>query len=147
MSEPNSTPQSSQPAAARPPVKKRVWVGVQLLLAVLVAVAAIVFLLWPETHTREGAESASQEAEIVKLAGQHRLTIVPGTPLEQKVKIADVSRQRTSAPLLKVTGSVVARVRPQRRKSLRLRADGTLILPIWPALCRLAEGPQQRPLQ
>ncbi len=112
MSEPNSTPQSSRPAPARPPVAKRVWASLQLVLAVLIAVAAIVFLLWPETPAGEGAQSASQDAEIVKLAGQHRLTIVPGTPLEQKVKVADVNRQRTSAPLLKVTGSVVARLAP-----------------------------------
>ncbi len=116
MSEPNITPHSTPPAAptaiARPPIAKHVWAGVQLVLAVLVAVAAIVFLLWPESHTGDGAETASQEAEIVKLAGQHRLTIVPGTPLEQKLKIADVNRQKTSAPLLKVTGSVVARSAP-----------------------------------
>jgi hypothetical protein len=127
MSEPNSTPPVTSSAAStavsRLPARTRVWHAVQLPLAVLIAVAALVWLLWPERRGEDESVAAAKEVEIVKLAGQHRLTIVPGTPLEQKLKIADVNRQSTSAPLLKVTGSVVARLAPS--------ADGKGDTPIF----------------
>jgi hypothetical protein len=118
MSEPRSNPSAPRPervypaADAPPPVGKRIWSAVQLAVAVLVAVAVLALLLWPEARTAEVPAAAPEEVEIVKLARQHRLTIVPGTPLEQKLKVAEVNRRQTSAPLLKVTGSVVARLAP-----------------------------------
>jgi multidrug efflux pump subunit AcrA (membrane-fusion protein) len=81
-------------------------------LAVLIAVAALAWLLWPEHRGEDESAAVPKEVEIVKLTQRHRLTIVPGTPLEQKLKIAEVNQQKTSAPLLKVTGSVVARLAP-----------------------------------
>jgi hypothetical protein len=120
------------PAVPKPPLRSRIWNVVQLPLAVLIAVAAVAYLLWPERPVEEGGTTATEDAEIVKLVGQHRLTIVPGTPLEQKLKVADVNRQKTSAPLLKVTGSVVARLAPATLPSLSLpKGEGRFIEGRW----------------
>ena len=79
---------------------------IQLLLAVFIALAAVVYLVWPEGHSDESSP-LPPEAEIVKLVKPHLLTIVPGTPLEKKLQVAEVDKQTTTAPLLKVTGAVV----------------------------------------
>ena len=54
----------------------------------------------------------------MKLVGQHQLSIQPGTPLEKKLAVAPVDREQTSAPMLKVTGSIVARLPPGKEKEL-----------------------------
>ncbi len=59
-----------------------------------------------------------EETEVVKLVGQHQLWIRGGTPLEKKLVAAPVDRERTSAPVLKVTGSIVARLPPGKEKEL-----------------------------
>jgi hypothetical protein len=132
MSEPNSTPPVSSPAAPtaapRPTARARYWHAVQLPLAVLIAVAALAWLLWPEGRGEDESATAAKEVEIVKLTGRHRLTIVPGTPLEQKLKIVEVGRQKTSAPLLKVTGSVVARLAPPAAVAMESRLQPELPL-------------------
>ncbi len=65
MSESNSTPPASKPveptAAARLRARTRVWNVLQLPLAVLVAVAALTWLLWPE---RRGEESAAAPKKL-----------------------------------------------------------------------------------
>ena len=48
----------------------------------------------------------------------HELSILSGTPLEKKLTIAPVDREQTSAPMLKVTGSIVARLPPGKEKDL-----------------------------
>jgi hypothetical protein len=115
MSEPNTspmTPPSAPPATVKPSAKSRFFSALQLPIALAVAIAAVAYLLWPEGHKEDESNPGPVETEVVKLVGQHRLTISPGTPLEKKLEVAEVRTQKTSAPLLKVTGSVVARLAP-----------------------------------
>jgi DNA-binding protein H-NS len=83
---------------------------VQLLLAVLVTAAALAFLLWPPGEGSTETEAPSPAAEAVTPAGPHRLSVRPGTPLEKKLAVSAVNRRTSTTPLLKVVGSVVARL-------------------------------------
>ena len=48
----------------------------------------------------------------MKLVGPHLLSIQAGTPLQNKLALAQVACEMTSAPVLKVTGAIVARLPP-----------------------------------
>ena len=72
--------------------------------------------MWPEAQTPDDTGQTAPDVEIVKLIGQHRLAIEPGTPLEKKLASAVVEQQETHAPKLKVTGAVVARMPPGKEK-------------------------------
>jgi len=90
----------------------------QFTLAVVITIGTLAYLLWPASRNPEDTTSSVAEVEIVKLIGQHQLSIQSGTPLEKKLTIVAVVREQTSAPMLKVTGSIVARLPPGKEKEL-----------------------------
>ncbi|MGD0899165.1 MAG: efflux RND transporter periplasmic adaptor subunit [Thermoguttaceae bacterium] len=91
----------------------------QFTAAIVITAGVLACLLfWPAGHGSEGATPSVQEVEIVKLIGRHQLSIAPGTPLEKKLAVAAVEREKTSAPMLKVTGSIVARLPPGKENEL-----------------------------
>src|SRR5215470_17665152 len=49
-------------------------------------------------------------AVVVRLVGPRLIAVTPETPLAKKLVIAAASKQQTPAPVLRVTGSVVARL-------------------------------------
>jgi membrane fusion protein, heavy metal efflux system len=49
-------------------------------------------------------------ANVVQLVGPRLIAVTPGSSLDKKLVIAGASKQKTPAPLLSVTGSVVARL-------------------------------------
>ena len=120
MSTPSpNTPAPAKPAAGRgsPPTwQARLSSAAQFTLAIVITAGVLAYLLWPANHNSEEAAPAAQEVEIVKLIGQHQLSIDPGTPLEKKLAVVAVQREATSAPMLKVTGSIVARLPPGKAK-------------------------------
>jgi hypothetical protein len=110
--------QNAAPSTEHPPEKSAttrsrpgwLWPAVQFVAALVVAGAALVFLIWSPGHVPLPSAETSEDAQAVKLLGPHLLSIQAGTPLENKLAIAQVAREMTSAPLLKVTGSIVARL-------------------------------------
>jgi hypothetical protein len=91
-----------------------VWSASQLTLALLLTGGALAFLLWSpfgRDPAKEPAAEPSPGPEAVRLAGDV-LHIRPDTPLAQKLETAQVQTERISAPLLTITGSVVAHLRP-----------------------------------
>jgi hypothetical protein len=81
-------------------------------LATLAAGAALV-LLW--SSFRGSAVSApkpepTRNAEVVRLTGPRLIAVTPDCPLDKKLEIAAASKQKTPAPVLSVTGSIVARL-------------------------------------
>jgi hypothetical protein len=117
------TPPTSpaRPAARRgsPPTwLARFLSAVQFTLAIVITLGVLAYLLWPASRTSDDAPSNVEQVEIVKLVGPHQLSIQPDTPLEKKLVVAPVDREQTSAPMLKVTGSIVARLPPGKEKDL-----------------------------
>jgi membrane fusion protein, heavy metal efflux system len=123
MNEPTPTSPKASPAGKPPaqPAGKsfslaRLMSLLQFPLSILVAVGVLAYLLWPEGPKADEPADAAPAAEIVKLVGQHRLSITAGTALEKKLAVVAVVQQETSAPKLKVVGAVVARVPSEKHQ-------------------------------
>jgi multidrug efflux pump subunit AcrA (membrane-fusion protein) len=81
------------------------------LLAILGAVAVLVFLLWPASKSpKQVLAETGKGVEAVKLVGPCLVRVTPGTPLEEKLALVLATSQSVSAPLVKVTGAIVARL-------------------------------------
>jgi len=52
----------------------------------------------------------TRNADVVQLVSPRLIAVTPGSALDKKLVIARVSKQQTPAPLLSVTGSIVARL-------------------------------------
>ena len=91
-------------------IRLRRWWAIALVLVVLgVGVAVSVRRPAPE---KVSAPSSDAATEMVRVAGPHLVAVQPGTPLANKLDVRTVAAERTSAPLLTVTGSIVARLAP-----------------------------------
>jgi membrane fusion protein, heavy metal efflux system len=94
------------------------WLGprVQLVIAVSLALAVLAWLMWGEAfqepHTAATAES-KPDTQPVRLVGPGLIAVQAGTPLENKLQVVPVAEETlTGVPVLTVTGSVVASLRP-----------------------------------
>src|SRR5438128_4887848 len=79
----------------------------------MLAVGALLVLLWfsfQGTATPAPKAEPPRTAEVVRLVGPRLIAVTPETPLEKKLVIAAASKQQTPAPVLRVTGSIVARL-------------------------------------
>src|SRR5205823_4513943 len=111
------TPGPPPPAPpARRSVWSRVWSGGQFVVALGLTLAALAYLLThpgskPEVAT-DGRQAAADEA--VRLAGPGLIRVAPDTPLGRKLSegASAVRPTRITAPVLTVTGTVVASLRP-----------------------------------
>ena len=115
-------PQSEKQRAARP---GQSWLGpaLQLTLAILATAAALVFLLWPPSNPSNPPVLETPNSEEAATAiGPYLLKVKAGTPLEAKLAVAPVSREKISAPMVKVTGAIVARL-PAGSRSAEGRWD------------------------
>ena len=71
----------------------------------------LVLLLWPPSKApREALAQTGKGVEDVKLIGPCLVKVTSGTPLEQKLAVAQAASQLVSAPIVKVTGAIVARL-------------------------------------
>lgn len=115
-----SAPDPPPPAA--PTSRKAAWrsrfaafwsVG-QFLIALALTLAALAYLLLtPASKSDSSANERSiTPAEPVRLVGPYLIRIEPGTPLASKLHVTDVPPTRIAAPVLSVTGTVVASLRP-----------------------------------
>ncbi len=129
----------AKPAASRP-AGSRLLSALQLPLAILITVAVLAYLLWPEGRVAEKSENTAPEVEIVKLIGQHCLAITAGTPLEKKLQVTPVVQQETKAPKLKVVGAVVARVPPPPVPKGEGKESPAPLNPLRKAEVTVAEG-------
>ena len=91
------------------------WPTVQLIVALLLTSGALAYLLWSPHRgpalPNPGAEN-SRQVDAVRSLGPGLIQIAPDTPLGKKLEVAEVAAEQLSAPLLTVTGSVVAELRP-----------------------------------
>jgi hypothetical protein len=115
MTTPSTPDHEPRPSAASPVAPRWrgdwFWPTAQWLLAILGAVAVLTFLLWPAARAgKPTAAEAGKGEEPVKLIGPCLVKVTPGTPLEQKLAVAPAVSQAVSAPIVKVTGAIVARL-------------------------------------
>ena len=107
---PEQTPRGGEPVASR-------WRGdwfwptAQWLLAILGALAVLALLLWPASRaTKQVQTETGKGVEDVKLVGPCLVKVAPDTPLAKKLVVALAASQAVSAPIVKVTGAIVARL-------------------------------------
>src|SRR5437016_2897220 len=86
--------------------------GAQLLLALALTVAALVWLLRPQPIPAEASDEDRRPPEVVQIAGPRLVRIQTGSKLEKKLQIVAVESADVNTPVLTVTGTVVASLRP-----------------------------------
>ena len=106
-------------AAAAPsslaPAASRRWARLQFWVTFAVAAAVLACLLWPRGHGSPGpAVSASAEQSPVRLNGAGHIEIAAGSPLHDKLQVADLRATALTAPVLTVTGTVIASLQQGR---------------------------------
>ncbi len=107
---PPSGPAPKGPPRRRP-LRFALGQSLSLVIALGAAGAALAALLWlPLSHRQEEASRAEQGEDIVHLDKQRRIVIKPGGPLGTKLAVATAQSENIVAPLLVVTGSVVAKL-------------------------------------
>jgi len=87
-----------------------------MLLASAAALLIIAMLVRP-THPREHVESPAIQrpgapGDYVQVTGPRQILVKPGTPRRKSLGVVTVTKETVAYPLLTVTGSVVARIRP-----------------------------------
>lgn len=113
----NSTEHS--PAANSPPAQSRrpwakIWAAAQFYVAVaLTAGFAAYLFLFPHGLSRSAAEPPRPKpVEVVQAVGRRTIQIHKGSGLDEKLELTSVHEARISSPLLTVTGTVAASLRP-----------------------------------
>lgn len=94
------------------------WSFLQLILSLSLTVAVLVWLLRAPAPTSP-VETAPETgaADVVRAAGPRSIRIEAGSALEKKLHVATVQKVRLTAPVLTVTGTVAASLRPGSGKS------------------------------
>jgi len=109
------TPPSLAAVPAEPPRVRRV-ARIQFGLCLAVTVAVLVYLLWTPGGPRPGAgaEPAAPGEAAVGLTPSGTIRLQPDAPLAKKLQVTSVKTERLAAPVLTVTGTVVASLRPAK---------------------------------
>jgi hypothetical protein len=109
-----ATRPAETPAGQKGPSRwSKIWSASQLILALLLTASVLVYLmLTPAVPPPSAEQRRPPQAEIVEVVGPGRIRIRPGTPLEEKLQILTVETTRIDSPVLSVTGTVVASLRP-----------------------------------
>jgi hypothetical protein len=115
---PNRPPPRPDPA---PPAGRRawgkVWSAAQLLASLAVAGGVLAYLLLTPASPPAGPGDADKSPpEVVRPAGPHLIRIEPGSKLEGKLQITPVLSRRITSPVMTVSGTVAASLRPGKGK-------------------------------
>ncbi len=120
LSPPKPKSPPAPPAALLPsaPPPSRLWDRVQFLLCLALTGGLLAYLLWTPAVPQRAAEDEphSSPQEAVRLAGPSRIFIHPECPLCRKLHVTTVQPSQIAAPVLTVTGTVTASLRPGNGK-------------------------------
>lgn len=78
-------------------------------LAIAGLITVVIWRFWPLAGNTPKLSETKTEA--VSLAGPGLIAVQPGSPLENKLELTTVQKERITTPLLSVTGGVMARLR------------------------------------
>jgi hypothetical protein len=86
----------------------------QLVLALALAAGVFAFILWSgmRAPSADDNQRPTPTEEVVQLAGPQTIRVRSGTPLDRKLQIGSVTSAMLSAPVLPVTGTTLASLRP-----------------------------------
>lgn len=92
----------------------RVWTWTQFVVCLAVTVGVLVYLLrTPQAAAPVALDSLRAGTEgAVRVAGPRCICVRPGCPLARKLQATTVAATQISTPLLTVTGTVIASLRP-----------------------------------
>jgi cobalt-zinc-cadmium efflux system membrane fusion protein len=112
--------------------KFRVWfdrlsLPIQLLLLLLIAGGILIYLLTSGSRSPSAAEEtrATPPEETVRADGL-ALRVRPGTPLDDKLVVASVKSEEISSPVLPVTGTVMAKLKPGNKDAWQFATSDLL---------------------
>lgn len=89
----------------------KTWRVSWMTLSSIAVIAVVVMLLWPPPERQVSARPAVQKTpDACRLSPEGDILIPKGSPLEEKVDIVEVRPEEVSYPVLRVTGSTVARL-------------------------------------
>jgi hypothetical protein len=90
---------------------------VQLVLSLAAVAGVFAYLLWSGTRTPSAEEEKrpTRPEEVVQTVGPRLIRVRPGTPVEKKLQVARVEAAWLTAPVLPVTGTTLASLRPGKQ--------------------------------
>ncbi|MDB5345843.1 MAG: efflux transporter, family, subunit [Schlesneria sp.] len=92
----------------------KVWRGTWMFAAMVVTVIVVAVLLKPHQPANPGASKEPRPAppiEPIRIVSQGVIAIAPDTPLQKELATTKVVTERSSAPLVSVSGTILAQVR------------------------------------
>jgi hypothetical protein len=103
-------PHHPQPSS----LKERLSLAVQMALALAVAGGVLAFLIWSGSRSPSAEDETRPQkpAEVVQIVGTRLIQIKPGTAVDANLKVATVEAAWLTAPVLPVTGTAMASLRP-----------------------------------
>ncbi len=130
---PGAPPPPVPPPPQHPPPRQslweRVWSAGQFLIALAVTLAALAYLLTAPPGRPEPPPEA-ETSTAARSVGPGLVRIDPNTPLGRKLQMVEIRPIRESSPIVTVTGTVVASLRPGAGRGME----------ITPALLAVAGG-------
>jgi multidrug efflux pump subunit AcrA (membrane-fusion protein) len=111
---PPSTPNRSLHSTPPQSRWQRVSLVVQLLLSLAVAGGTLTFLIWSgwKAPSPDQEPGPARPEEVVTVAGPRVIRVRSGTPLDAKLQVVTVESAWLTAPVLPVTGTTLASLRP-----------------------------------
>jgi membrane fusion protein, heavy metal efflux system len=90
------------------------WARVQFLLSLALTGGMLTYLLWTPQHANSPttADQRSAAREVVRLTGPQRIHVDPECPLCRRLRVTTVEQTQIASPVLMVTGTVAASLRP-----------------------------------
>lgn len=122
MTAPASTPNPAPPrgTSEKTPASRwaEIWSTSQLILSLIVASCVLIYLLIVPISSPTTDDANSRPPEVVQFAGPGLLRIKPGTTLDKKLERVTVKATTLNSPILTVTGTVAASLRPGNDKGV-----------------------------
>jgi hypothetical protein len=117
----DETPASASNRIPPPPPKlaprslrERASLAIQLILSLAVVGGVFAYLWWSgkQAPSPDEEKRPSRNEEVVQVVGPRTIRVRPGTPLDGKLQVVAVETAWLTAPVLPVTGTALASLRP-----------------------------------
>ena len=125
MTNSRTDPTAPNPARPSPPKTRlralwdRASLPIQLALSLAVAGGALAYLLYGgrERSRTGGRQTCAAPESAVQVAGPRLIRIQPGTALDKELQVTTAKTAWLTSPILPVTGTVLASLRPGKEAS------------------------------